>query len=265
VLGLGLHAIPASWPQLAASAFFYRNYLTSTIPEPRFTAHFWSLAVEEHFYVLWPLVLVLAGWRRAIWVAPLLGAGVGIWRALDEHYNWVASLDPGLKGSVWRTDYRLDTLFFGCAAALLWSHPSVRKVVRKVAGSALVGGVLLATAACLYWQPPAYLSMLAILMAVLPVATAARPESLAGRILESRVLTFVGRISYSLYLWQELFFPVFGVEATLGWIQAWPWNLLPAFGMAVLSYHFVEGPSIAYGKTIQGRRAGTLKARASTA
>jgi peptidoglycan/LPS O-acetylase OafA/YrhL len=107
--------------------------------------------------------------------------------------------------------------------------------------------------------------MLAILMAVLPVATAARPESLAGRILESRVLTFVGRISYSLYLWQELFFPVFSVEATLGWMQVWPWNLLPAFGMAVLSYHFVEGPSIAYGKTIQGRRAGTLKARASTA
>jgi peptidoglycan/LPS O-acetylase OafA/YrhL len=259
VLGLGLHAIPTSWGQLAASAFFYRNYYSSMIPEPRYTAHFWSLAVEEHFYFLWPLVLRLAGWRRALWAAPLLGVGVGIWRALDEHFNWVASLDPGLRGSVWRTDYRLDTLFFGCAAALLWLHPSVQSMLRRIAGSTLVFTVLAGTVACLYWQPPAYLTMLAILMVLLPVATVARPESTIGRLLDSPVLSFVGRISYSLYLWQELFFPVFGVQATLGWVQDWPWNLVPAFGIAVLSYYFVEGPSIAYGKKIQRRRAGASR------
>lgn len=251
VLGLGLHSIPTSGSQLAASAFFYRNYLTATSPEPWYTLHFWSLAVEEHFYLLWPLLLALAGLRRATVAAPLLAIGVGVWRALDEHYNWVAALNPLLKDSVRRTDYRLDILLFGCAAALLWSHTAVRAAVRRVAGSALVIGILLATAACLYWRPPAYLTLLAILMALLPVATVARPESWAGRILESPLLSFIGRISYSLYLWQELFFPVFGVQPTLGWIQTWPWNLIPAFGMALLSYRFVETPSIAYGKKIQ--------------
>ena len=265
VLGIGLQWIPTSWPQLAASAFFYRNYLTSTFPEPRYTAHFWSLAVEEHFYVLWPVVLALTGIRRAVWVAPSLGIGVGIWRALDQHFNWVAALDPALKGSVWRTDYRLDTLFFGCAAALLWSYPQVRISVNTIAGTAGVCVVLLATVACLYWQPLGYLSMLAILMALLPVATVGRPESLAGRFLDSPVLKFVGRISYSLYLWQELFFPVFGVQATLGVVQTWPWNLIPAFGLAMLSYYFVEKPFIGYGKSIQRRRAVTAKGLAAQA
>lgn len=259
VLGLGLHSIPTSASQLAASAFFYRNYLTSTSPEPWYTAHFWSLAVEEHFYLLWPLILALAGFRKAIVAAPCLGLAVGIWRALDEHYHWVAALDPLLLGSVQRTDYRLDILLFGCAAALLWSQNQVRTVVRQFAGSASVVAVLLATVACLYWQPPAYLSLLAILMALLPIATLARPESWIGCLLESRVLTLLGRISYSLYLWQQLFLPVFGVQPTLGWLQAWPWNLIPAFGVAALSYYFVEKPSIAYGKTFQRRRARTTK------
>ncbi len=254
ILGLGLHLIPTGPSQLAASAFFYRNYFTSLVPEPWYTAHFWSLAVEEHFYLLWPVVLGLLGFRKATIAAPLLAVAIGLWRALDQHYNWVAALNPLLKDSVQRTDYRLDILFFGCAAALLWSHARVKAAVHRVAGSASVVAILLATVACLYWQRPAYLSLLAMLMALLPLATVARPDSIVGRLLESPALSFVGRISYSLYLWQQLFLPVYGVTPTLGWIQAWPWSLLPPFLLATLSYYFIEGPSIAYGKKIQRRR-----------
>ena len=248
------HWIPLGGLQLAGSAFFFRNYLAAPVPQPWYTLHFWSLAVEEHFYLLWPLILCFAGFRKARFVAPTLAVAVALWRAFDGRYEFIARLDPLLKDNVRRTDYRLDILFCGCAAALLWSEPAFQRPLRRIAGTVFVAAILVATGACLYWQPPAYLSMLAVLMALLPAATVARPDAFAGRVLEWSVLRWIGRISYSLYLWQELFFPVFGVTRTLGWVQASPWNFAAALGAASLSYYIVERPVIAYGKRIRAAR-----------
>jgi peptidoglycan/LPS O-acetylase OafA/YrhL len=73
-----------------------------------------------------------------------------------------------------------------------------------------------------------------------------------GRVLETRVLRWIGSISYSLYLWQELFFP--GRPHTLGRFQALPWSFLAAFGAATLSYYLVERPLIAWGKAQNAKR-----------
>ncbi len=252
--GFGFHRIPLGGLQLWGSVFFFRNYLAAPTPEPWYTLHFWSLSVEEHFYLLWPLLLIVSGFRRACYLAPGLVIAVGAWRALDGRYEWVAKLDPLLKDNVRRTDYRLDILLCGCAVALLWTQPQFQRALRRISGTPFVAALIAATAACLYYQPPAYLTILAILMALLPAATVARPDAFVGRVLESRVLRWVGKVSYSLYLWQELFLPVFGVKPTLGWIQTFPWNLLAAFLVAALSYYLVERPSIAYGKRIRMAR-----------
>ncbi|MGA3185829.1 MAG: acyltransferase [Bryobacteraceae bacterium] len=254
VAGFAFHLIPISGLQLAGSAFFFRNYLVAPTPEPWYTEHFWSLSVEEHFYLLWPLLLYAAGFRRARFLAPMLVIAVALWRVLDGRYNWVARLDPALKGNLGRTDYRLDILFCGCAVALLWNQAVFQRTRQRIAGTWFVAAILVATAACLYWKPPGYFTMLAILMALLPAATVARPDSWIGRVLEAPALRWIGRISYSLYLWQELFLPVFGVQPTLGWIQVFPQNLLAAFCVAGLSYYLVERPAIAYGRRIRTAR-----------
>jgi peptidoglycan/LPS O-acetylase OafA/YrhL len=254
VAGLGFHLIPVGGLQLTGSFLFFRNYLTAPVPQPWYTGHFWSLAVEEHFYFLWPLVLCLAGFRRARFLAPLFAIAVALWRTLDGRYEWVARLNPLLKGDVQRTDYRLDILFCGCAVALLWTQPTFQRTLSRISGSPLVVAILGATVACLYWQPPGYLTMLAILMAFLPAATVARPDAFISRVLEFSALRWIGRLSYSLYLWQQLFFPAFGVLPSLGWIQVWPWNLFASFFAAALSYYAVERPGIAYGKMIRVAR-----------
>jgi peptidoglycan/LPS O-acetylase OafA/YrhL len=115
VLGLGLRVIPMDRSQLLASLFFYRNYLTPPVSQGWYTGHFWSLAVEEHFYLVWPVLLSIVGFRRARWVAPALALAVAVWRVVDGRFAWVGRLNPLLRGSLARTDYRLDALLFGCA------------------------------------------------------------------------------------------------------------------------------------------------------
>ena len=64
-----------------------------------------------------------------------------------------------------------------------------------------------AITASLIWTPPGHIAMLAALMALLPLATVGNPNSVVGKLLDSVPLAWTGRISYSLYLWQQLFLP----------------------------------------------------------
>jgi peptidoglycan/LPS O-acetylase OafA/YrhL len=250
VLGLGLRLIPMDWGQLLASLFFYRNYLTAPVSQGWYTGHFWSLAVEEHFYLFWPALLWIVGFRRARWLAPALALAVAVWRVADSHYDWIGRLNPELRGSVARTDYRIDILLFGCAIALIWDDPRVQTLFKRFGGTVLAASAAVVAICCQVWTPPGYLTMIAISMALLPAATVAKPWSWAGRIFELPLLAWIGRMSYSLYIWQQLFLPP---RATGVWQQA-PWNLAAIFLCAAISYYWVERPAIAFGRRLAGER-----------
>jgi peptidoglycan/LPS O-acetylase OafA/YrhL len=88
------------------------------------------------------------------------------------------------------------------------------------------------------------------------VGTVLRSDALAGRILENAALRWIGRISYSLYLWQQLF--LVGRDAPLipqlGAWQAWPLNLAAVLACAVASYYLIERPTIKIGYRLTGQR-----------
>jgi len=244
LLGLGMRVIPMDPGQLWASLLFYRNYLTAPVSQGWYTGHFWSLAVEEHFYLFWPALLWIVGLRRARWMAPALGLSVAVWREMDAHYDWIGRLNPALRGSLARTDYRLDILLLGCAVALVWDDARVQALLQRFGGTALAVAAAAAAVCCQVWTPPGYLTMVAALMALLPAATVAKPSSWAGQILNLPLLAWVGRMSYSLYIWQQLFLPP---RAAGMWHQA-PWRLAAIFGCAAASYYWVERPAIAFGR-----------------
>jgi peptidoglycan/LPS O-acetylase OafA/YrhL len=81
------------------------------------------------------------------------------------------------------------------------------------------------------------------------LGTTLRPQSWFSRLLENPALSFVGRLSYSLYLWQQLFLiSHFGADtARLGPLQSSPLNWLMTFACALLSYYLVERPLIRLG------------------
>src|ERR1700739_802804 len=71
-------------PEAASCLFFYRNYYGPIGTAA--TLHFWSLSVEEQFYLAWPLVLLLLGRRRCLQIVPVAIIGIAAWRYAHWSY-----------------------------------------------------------------------------------------------------------------------------------------------------------------------------------
>ena len=113
-------ALPVGYPEIGSALLFVRNYTLSfqhlqTI-YPAYTSHFWSLAVEEHFYLLLPGLLLFC--PRRCRVPALLSLAV----VIAIHRAWH---DPATQ-SQFHTDVRLDALFVPAAIAILIRHSEVR-------------------------------------------------------------------------------------------------------------------------------------------
>ena len=254
-IGFGLGRIPLNAGQVLASALFYRNYWRGPGAETWYTGHYWSLSVEEHFYLLWPGLLVLLGRRRARWMVPALASLFALWRAMDTHFGWIAAFEPGWRGLVERTDYRMDGLLWGCAAAFLWDSARVREWLLAHSRSVWAVAAVAAVALCLIAQPPGFEALLALLMPVPLVLTAANPDGWLGRLLESPLASWWGRLSYSVYLWQQLFLPAYWLPSSLGFAQRLPWNLVLIVACASASYYLVERPLRRIGRRLAAGRA----------
>jgi peptidoglycan/LPS O-acetylase OafA/YrhL len=237
---------PGEW---WSSVFFFRNYLPESWINRGwggYTVHYWSLAVEEHFYLLWPAALVLLGKARARWFALTVAVGVAAWRILDFHKHWFDRLIPGLLFGT-RTDLRMDALLLGCLAALVLEEEPARAVFSrrfKFWPWALCVAGYIATQ--LLQRARTYSLLESALLSLIVVGTVYRPQTWIGRLLQSRPLKWVGRLSYSLYLWQQLF-SIEGGGSKIGFFQRLPLNVAMIFLMAWLSYKFVERPFIRLG------------------
>lgn len=204
-----------------SSIFFFRNYLPWQ-QGTWYSGHLWSLSVEEHFYLFWPALLVWAGTKRGWIPAVGLSLACAAWRL----YMHAAPSDG-------RTEFRLDSLLLGAACA--FALPSARWLL---ASGLLIAGILMD------WQLGS-----ALLIPVLITATMTHPEWLVSRALGWAPLRWLGRISYSLYLWQQLFlYPPWQPHPVLGLAQNFPWSLAATFTCAVASYYLVERPMIQMGQ-----------------
>jgi peptidoglycan/LPS O-acetylase OafA/YrhL len=250
---LALVAVPgALWVEVRewwGCALFIRNYLVPVESHGWYTGHFWSLAVEEHFYLLWPLLLAGCGSRRARPLAVLLAVLVPAWCLLDSHLRWTPALGDGST----RTDMRIDGLFWGCWAALLVDVPAYKAwLTRRLTTWAWLGVVAVLLGLARY-RPALETHWESLLLPALLLGTVLHPAGLAGRVLEWAPVRWVGRLSYSLYIWQQLFllgswrvtrpFP-------LGPLQELPLSVAATFACAVASYYLVERPLLRLGQRL---------------
>ncbi len=247
------------WDLLAALAYVanWRFYFLGTSYADLFTAaspllHFWSLAIEEQFYLFYPpivLALFLAGGRRLLVVALLAATGLSVGLTL-----WLgADLDRVYYG----TDTRAAELLIGALLACWWSRPGPvqppggptmpregRNVLLDIAGLAALAGVFWSWGAINKTSPILTGGGLALyaLATGLIIYAGTRP-GLVTRLLSMRLLCQVGLVSYGLYLYH---WPVFLIldEQRTGWsgVPLFLLRISVTSAIAVASYHLIEMP-----------------------
>ncbi len=237
-------ALPFNFSELPSCLFFYRNYKPLGMDEYGgfYTAHYWTLAVEEHFYLLLPMLLLVVRPKRAGKVAFLLAMMVFAWRVIEERFHLLADILPQANLTS-RTDIRMDALLWGCLAAIYFSD--IRRLVAQVHFSQLWVVPAAIVVIAQKFHPPGQTLLDAVLLPLLIVSTVVQPLSLVGRILDWGPMRWIGTISFSLYLWQELFFPELKTELARGgfrFFQQPPWNLLAVLVCACLSRYLIEIP-----------------------
>jgi peptidoglycan/LPS O-acetylase OafA/YrhL len=242
-------AIHVNYSYLPSCLLFYRNYKPLGMDEQSgfYTAHFWTLAVEEHFYLIWPMLLVAVKPKRAGKVAFLLAMAVFGWRVLEGHFQWLPKILLPANLSM-RTDTRIDALLWGCLAAIYF--PVIKRYAERIRFSQLWLPVLAILLVAEAVHAPGLTLLRVVLLPALVLSTVIQPESLLGRVLEWQPLRWIGTISYSLYLWQELFLPEVASEKAHGafhYLQQPPWNVLAILVCACLSRYLLELPVIRFG------------------
>lgn len=222
------------------------------------TGHTWSLSCEEQFYLLWPVSFVALGLtapRKSAWILLLLiVASCPLWRTATY-----LQLFPGnplfLRSSFFNY---LDSLALGCLLAYL--HPWIgRKLtgMRPQFSMGIAGlGVIV----------PHYLSYWLVAgMVTVPLGPLVQGAGLCWlislsihqserglwRTLNLRPVVWLGKLSYSLYLWQQFFCAkpdMFGWSSP--WFQSFSWWLPASLAAAAASYYLLEMPLLSLRKRL---------------
>ncbi|AXL92658.1 acyltransferase [Streptomyces sp. CB09001] len=214
----------------------------------RVFSHLWSIAVEEQFYVVWPLVLCLVARGRG---AGRRVAAVAATGAVASLVLMVVLTTPADTTRVYEgTDTRAFSLLLGALAA---TEPAARLVSRLGERAADRWSLALAAGIGAYWvaadgqnSPSLFrggLFLHALAAALLIACLARAPRTPAGRFLAAAPLRRLGVVSYSLYLWH---WPVYLLlsEERLG-LEGAPRTavlLAVSVGLALLSKVLVEDP-----------------------
>jgi peptidoglycan/LPS O-acetylase OafA/YrhL len=229
---------------MVSAIFYYSNYRLPMVD----IQQSWSLSVEEQFYFLWPVVIVLLGMRRATLGCALALIVAPVFRALTDLNYWNVTIAAFAKEFPF--ECACDAIAIGCLLAIfrerLWSIRTYRTVV----DSPLVWSIAL-VALAIWIANPSSIIRNTISIPVLNVGIAMlldrymrMPLTVIGRMLNAGPVAWLGTVSYSLYLWQQpwMFSGLFV-----------PLRLLGAFVCATTSFYLVERPGLRLRRSLERR------------
>lgn len=222
----------------------YRQFFTSASVsiDYKFIGHFWTLSLEEQYYMVWPSVLLLFGFEKTKRFLPFVLAAYPLLR-LASYF-----LFPSSRGQIGMMLHTMgDSILWGCYAALLEKfHPKLIEdfiskmqkfkpapflilfslfIIIPLITTKLGGNFLMTVGMCLEGALTA-IFLLYILNA--------KPASF--EFLNNRTLSFIGVLSYSIYIWHML------ILRNNHFTSNFPLNLILTLSAAYISYTFIEKP-----------------------
>ncbi len=218
---------------------------------PPLLRHLWSLAVEEQFYILFPIffawMLKRHGRLRTRNVLIGMSIGSAVWMA----YLYSPDTDPSRV--YYGTDTRLSGLLLGAVLALIWSPWRTRGQASRSAGPMLdisgalaLGGVIWFFLRVNEWDPFIYRGgfLLLDVICIVLIATLVHPASRLSKLMGIPPLVWIGMRSYSIYLWHWPIFVVTRPGQDIS-LTGWPLFVLRitlTLVVAEISFRYVETP-----------------------
>jgi len=239
--------LPVTLADIAHAALFVSNYFPGS--RDWVILHFWSLAVEEHFYLFWPPVLAIAGVRYgklcAIAVVILVSGARTV--TLMHH--------PAYEALGW-THLIIDFLMYAALLALLVQNHGVRERLRR--WSRPIPWALLFVALIVVDLMTEQVKLLdlrfmeAMIFALIVALPTLSPEMAVTRWLGNPYMVWIGKRSYSIYIWQQLLFYPLGFSLLMN-VVTLPVRIALVFTTAAISYRFIEQPMIQKGRVLERR------------
>ncbi len=254
---------PDRWPVAAATVFFFANFLPSEMLGS--LGHTWSLAIEEQFYLVWPLIFILS-MKQGLRTAAVI-AGIVIASAIATRFGLLAAGYPPVLLYTF-TPARTDGLMIGCLLAIIETMLAARTPQRLVRLLAWISFVAIVTALFLakrdtMQEVPLAFTLFALIAATLIFAVprlAVRDP--LRRAFAHPVSRYVGRRSYGLYLYH---YPIFRAAETYrhpgslsNYLIVVTVEIALSLVATELSWRFIEQPMLRVKKRFSWRNTRTV-------